>query len=133
MQIPLDFASDAYALLLKTGTFSENIPFFVVPPKGQARSKIAVLVSTYTYTVYGNHARPEWFADPAWRESYIDQVQSWGAYPHNPGEHQDFGLSTYNSHPDGSGIGLVSWRRPMLNLRMGYLTYPYPEIRASGL
>ncbi|NDB13937.1 MAG: N,N-dimethylformamidase large subunit [Betaproteobacteria bacterium] len=133
VQIPLDFASDAYALLLKTGTFSENIPFFVVPPKGQARSKIAVLVSTYTYTVYGNHARPEWFADPAWRESYIDQVQSWGAYPHNPGEHQDFGLSTYNSHPDGSGIGLVSWRRPMLNLRMGYLTYPYPEIRASGL
>ena len=61
------------------------------------------------------------------------QNQAWGAYPHNPGEHRDYGLSTYNYHTDGSGIALVSWRRPMLNLRLGYVTYPYPDIRGSGL
>lgn len=131
--LPDGLKSDAYALILRASDAEENIPFFVVPPKGQAKSKIAVLVSTYTYTVYGNHARPEWMIDPTWRAAYIEQVKAWKAYPHNPGEHRDYGLSTYNYHTDGSGIALVSWRRPMLNLRVGYLTYPYPEIRGSGL
>ncbi len=131
--LPADFKSDAYALLLQAGDVEENIPFFVVPPKGQANAKIAVLVSTYTYTVYGNHARPEWMNDPAWREAHVAQSKAWHAYPYNPGEHRDYGLSTYNYHTDGSGIALVSWRRPMLNLRVGYITYPYPEIRGSGL
>jgi len=131
--LPAGLKSDAYALMLQAGDHEENIPFFVVPPKGQASAKIAVLVSTYTYTVYGNHARPEWMIDPKWRAAYIDQVKAWKAYPHNPGEHRDYGLSTYNYHTDGSGIALVSWRRPMLNLRVGYFTYPYPDIRGSGL
>lgn len=131
--LPDGLKSDAYALILRAGDIEENIPFFVVPPKGQANAKIAVLVSTYTYTVYGNHARPEWMINPTWRAAYIDQVKAWKAYPHNPGEHRDYGLSTYNYHTDGSGIALVSWLRPMLNLRVGYLTYPYPDIRGSGL
>ena len=131
--LPAGFKSDAYALILTAGSVEENIPFFVVPPKGTATAKIAVLVSTYTYTIYGNHARPEWMNDPAWRAAHIAQTQAWHAYPYNPGEHRDYGLSTYNYHTDGSGIGIVSWRRPMLNLRVGYFTYPYPEIRGSGL
>jgi N,N-dimethylformamidase len=131
--LPDGIKSDAYALILRAGDIEENIPFFVVPPKGRANAKIAVLVSTYTYTVYGNHARPEWMIDPKWRATYIEQAKAWKAYPYNPGEHRDYGLSTYNYHTDGSGIGLVSWRRPMLNLRVGYLTYPYPDIRGSGL
>jgi N,N-dimethylformamidase len=133
IKLPADFKSDAYALMLKAGDVEENIPFFVVPPKDQAKAKIAVLVSTYTYTVYGNHARPEWMNDPAWREAHVAQSKAWRAYPYNPGEHRDYGLSTYNYHTDGSGIALVSWRRPMLNLRIGYITYPYPDIRGSGL
>lgn len=131
--LPEGFKSDAYALLLKAGDTEENVPFFVVPPKGRATATIAVLVSTYTYTVYGNHARPEWMNDPAWRAAHVAQTKAWHAYPYNPGEHRDYGLSTYNYHTDGSGIALVSWRRPMLNLRIGYITYPYPEIRGSGL
>lgn len=131
--LPEDFKSDAYALLLSAGGIEENIPFFVVPAKGRPTAKIAVLVSTYTYTVYGNHARPEWMNDPAWRAAHVAQTKAWHAYPYNPGEHRDYGLSTYNYHTDGSGIALVSWRRPMLNLRIGYVTYPYPEIRGSGL
>ena len=131
--LPDGFKSDAYALLLRAGDADENIPFFVVPPLGRPTARIAVLVSTYTYTVYGNHARPEWMIDPAWRAALVAQNRAWQAYPYNPGEHRDYGLSTYNVHPDGSGIALVSWRRPMLNLRIGYVTYPYPDIRGSGL
>lgn len=131
--LPADLKSDAYALMLKAGGAEENLPFFVVPPKGRATARIAVLVSTYTYTIYGNHARPEWIVDPEWRAAWIAQARAWNAYPYNPGEHREYGLSTYNVHPDGSGIAIASWRRPMLNLRVGYFTYPYPEIRASGL
>ncbi|HPU50117.1 MAG TPA: hypothetical protein PK359_01050 [Burkholderiaceae bacterium] len=131
--IPEGLRSDAYALVLKAGGLEENIPFFVVPPRGGATAKIAVLVSTCTYTIYGNHARPEWMLDAQWREAHIAQSKAWNAYPYNPGEHRDYGLSTYNYHTDGSGIGIVTWRRPMLNLRVGYFTYPYPEIRGSGL
>jgi N,N-dimethylformamidase len=131
--VPTDCKSGAYALRLSASDQHENIPFFVVPPKGKPSAKIAVLVSTLTYTVYGNHARPEWVYDPTWRENWMAQTKAWEAYPHNPGAHCDFGLSTYNFHTDGSGIAYASWHRPMLNLRIGYVTYPYPDIRGSGL
>jgi N,N-dimethylformamidase len=131
--VPADLRSGCYALLLQAADEAENIPFFVPPPRGKKTADLAVLVSTYTYTVYGNHARPEWQRDPAWRQAWIEQTKAWGGYPHNSGQHTDLGLSTYNFHSDGSGIAHASWRRPMLNLRIGYLTYPYPEIRASGL
>lgn len=133
IDIPADLKSGAYALILKAGDAEENIPFFTLPPKGKTTSKLAVLVSTYTYTVYGNHARPEWMTDEKWKAAWIAQSKDWKGYPYNPGEHRDYGLSTYNYHTDGSGIAIVTWKRPMLNLRIGYLTYPYPEIRASGL
>jgi N,N-dimethylformamidase len=137
--VPKDCKSGAYALQLTAdftqvlGATAENIPFFVVPPKGKPSAKIAVLVSTFTYTVYGNHARPEWMYDPKWRDDWMAQTKAWKTYPHNPGDHRDLGLSTYNFHTDGSGIAYASWHRPMLNLRIGYVTYPYPDIRGSGL
>jgi N,N-dimethylformamidase len=132
--VPADLPSGCYAVMLTAadGT-SDNLPFFVVPPKGQRSADVAVLVSTYTYTVYGNMARVEWGRDPAWRDAWQSQSDAWGAYPYNPAAHPDYGLSTYNFHTDGSGIAYASWRRPMLNLRIGYVTYPYPEIRGSGL
>jgi N,N-dimethylformamidase len=137
--VPQDCKSGAYALQLTAdftlvpGATAENIPFFVVPPKGKPSAKIAVLVSTFTYTVYGNHARPEWMSDPQWRDAWIAQAKAWKAYPHNPGDHRDLGLSTYNFHTDGSGIAYASWHRPMLNVRIGYVTYPYSDIRGSGM
>jgi N,N-dimethylformamidase len=131
--VPADLETGCYALLLEAEGAADNIPFFIVPPKGRTTADIAVLVSTYTYTIYANHARPEWTRDPAWKQAWIDQSKTWGAYPHNPGEHTQYGLSTYNFHTDGSGIAYSTWHRPMLNVRIGYITYPYPDIRASGL
>ena len=131
--VPEGIRSSTYALMLAAADARENVPFFVVPPKGRATAPIAVLVSTFTYTIYGNHARPEWSRDPQWTADWKAQAAEWGAYPHNPGDHVEYGLSTYNHHTDGSGISIASWRRPMLNVRIGYVTYPYPGIRGSGL
>lgn len=131
--VPPDMRSAQYALMLEAGAETENIPFFIVPARGKRTADLAVLVSTFTYTVYGNHARPEWMTDAAWQQAWRDQATAWHAYPHNPGDHPEYGWSTYNTHTDKSGIAIASWHRPMLNLRVGYITYPYPEIRGSGL
>ncbi|MGB7301749.1 MAG: N,N-dimethylformamidase beta subunit family domain-containing protein [Burkholderiaceae bacterium] len=131
--VPAGTRSGIYALMLRAGGHEENVPFHVVPPVGKANARLAVLASTITYTIYGNNARPEWDADPQWQQQWRDQAARWQAYPHNPGDHREYGLSTYNNHPDGSGISIASWHRPMLGMRLGYITYPNEEIRASGL
>ncbi|MGK0170518.1 MAG: N,N-dimethylformamidase [Gammaproteobacteria bacterium] len=131
--VPEGTRSGVYGLMLRAGDAQDNVPFHVVPAKGTTTARLAVLASTFTYTIYGNHARPEWDNDPAWKARWRSQTDAWGAYPHNPGEHREYGLSTYNVHSDGSGIGIASWHRPMLNVRIGYLTYPDADIRGSGL
>jgi N,N-dimethylformamidase len=130
--VPAGTRSGAYAVRLTREGGEENVPFFVVPPKCKKSADLAVLISTYTYTVYHNHARPE-SSNATWLGTWKAQAKAWGGYPYNPGEHREYGLSTYNFHTDGSGICHASWLRPMLNVRVGYITYPDPAIRASGL
>ena len=130
--VPEGTRSGIYAVRLTCGDAQENVPFFVLPPKGRRTSDLCVLMSTYTYTVYHNHGRPE-AGSPAWMKMWSDQAAAWGAYPYNPGVNREFGLSTYNFHSDGSGICHASWLRPMLNVRCGYITYPDEAIRGSGL
>ena len=131
--VPDATRSGVYALVLSAAGHEENVPFHIVPPKGTRTADIAVLASTFTYTVYANHARPEWTTDEKWQQDWHTQSQEWGAYPHNPGNHPEYGRSTYNWHTDLSGFSISSWHRPMLNMRIGYITYPYADIRGSGL
>lgn len=125
--VPEGMASGAYGLILADADGNEDtIPFFVRPPIGTCTADLCVLVSTVTYAIYGNHARPDFRAE--WR----DQAMAWGAYPHNAKDHPDMGLSTYNLHRDGSGICHASHLRPLLTLRPGYITFgPNPD-QAGG-
>ncbi len=131
-QVPEATRSGIYAVRLTCGDAQENVPFFVLPPKGRRTSDLCVLMSTYTYTVYHNHGRPE-AGSAAWMKMWSDQAAAWGAYPYNPGVNREYGLSTYNFHSDGSGICHASWLRPMLTMRCGFITYPDEAIRGSGL
>lgn len=146
-KVPEGTRSAAYALHLTAGGLKENVPFFVVPPKGrigppkgeerspkgEPRARIAVLMSTFTYVVYANHARPDYTDAPGWADRWHARVKAWdGAYQPNPAAHSDYGLSTYNFHSDGSGISIATWLRPILNLRVGYVTYP-DAMHGSGL
>lgn len=123
--VPEDLRSGAYAARLSCGDHWEAIPFFVCPPKGTRTADLCVLVSTFTYVIYGNQARVDY--GDAWR----DRAEAWNAYPWNPYAHREYGLSTYNFHRDGSGICHSSWHRPMFNVRPGY--FPIAEKRGSGL
>ena len=108
-----------------SGKHEDAMPFFVCPPKGAPTAKLCVLVSTFTYAIYGNHARPDYA--PSWQ----DRIAADGAYPHNPAAHPEYGLSTYNIFHDGSGICHASCKRPLFNLRPGYITFGAAD--CSGL
>jgi N,N-dimethylformamidase len=123
--VPADLRSGVYAVRLRAGDAEDMIPFFVRPPRGRATAPIAVLMPTFTYTVYANIARD--VTDDAYRA----RVRAWNARPWTTDEHQDYGLSTYNYHHDGSGIAYSSRLRPILNLRSGFLAYVDP--RGSGV
>lgn len=124
-KIPDTMESGIYLMRLTSGSYKDAIPFFVCPPKGVRKAKLCVLVSTFTYSIYGNHSRPDY------SEHWQKRIKSWDAYPHNPAEFSDYGLSTYNYHSDGSGICYSSTNRPLFNLRPGYLTFG--ESECSGL
>jgi len=128
--IPEGMESGVYGVRLKgqggEAGAEDIIPFYVLPPKGKATSPIAFLASTFTYQIYGNHNR--YNVD----EGYIARRAAWpGAARFNPQEAPEFGVSTYNKHPDGSGVCYSSMRRPLLTMRPGFLTFN--DARGSGL
>ena len=123
--VPNDFKSGVYAAKLKTSAGDEEmVPFFVTAPKGKPRARICVLIPTFTYTVYSNIARGNT------TDSMRERMAEWGASPYSTDDHPQFGLSTYNYHSDGSGIGYSSRRRPIITMRSNVISYP--EVRGSG-
>ncbi len=118
--VPEDFRSGVYAVRLRTGGDEDMVPFFVRAAPGRAQSDACVLIPVFTYTVYANFARGN--VDDAYR----DRVARWDARPWTPDEHPEYGISTYNSHSDGSGVAYSSRLRPILNQRSGFCAYADP-------
>jgi N,N-dimethylformamidase beta subunit-like protein len=126
LRIPETTASGVYALHVENELGFDQIPFYVLPhPERRSGARIVFLASTMTYLAYANHTRANWSG------ALQARAQAWGAYPNNPDVVRDLGFSTYNYHPDGSGIALSSRRRPVLSMRPGYLTYE--DRNGSGL
>ncbi len=112
--IPDDLRSGIYAAKLTTGNFDYWIVFFVRPPRGVARSQVAFLASTATYTVYlNNRGRFMSLATERYqgRIALVDEIDSLLI------EYPEMGLSTYDRHEDGSGVCYASRYRPLQNLR----------------
>jgi N,N-dimethylformamidase len=115
--VPKEMKSGIYGMQLSCGTHRDVIPFFVRPQVGKPQAKVCYLASTFTYQVYSNFSRGMF--DDAFRK----RVADWKAYPHNPDEHPDYGLSTYNHHRDGSGVAYSSRLRPLLTWRPNFLSF----------
>lgn len=127
--VPQDTPSGVYIMRFQDGSQNqEAVPIFVCPPKQsteaaefmrKTKKKLAVVIPTFTYVMYGNHARPDFE-----KELWMTRCQSSpGSYPHNPSVYPAYGWSTYNFHSDSSGIHFASHLRPLFNLRPGYITF----------
>ncbi|KAB2850737.1 MAG: LamG domain-containing protein [Hyphomicrobiaceae bacterium] len=132
LKIPDGLKSGLYAIRTRCGTLEDRMPFFVLPPKGKKTSDVCVLMSTFTYVVYANFARPTW-VDPEFKRAWHERQQELASFPYNPGDHREYSLSTYNFHSDGSGFAFSSGLRPIMNLRPDFMTFPEKGKRGSGM
>ncbi len=113
LELPQDLRSGAYAIRLSDDEGQvDRVPFFVRP--AQRDAPVLVLVPTASYLAYAND-------HPATDGSFSEAIA--GATPvlydddllmH---EHREWGLSCYDSHRDGTGVGLSSRLRPLMNMR----------------
>jgi N,N-dimethylformamidase len=111
--VPDDLRSGVYAVRLKTDDDEWYVTFFVRPPRGTTTAKLAFLVSTVTYMAYSNY---HWTL----HEHYCEVAESiWTTLDKGDvflQEHNEVGLSTYDTHSDGSGVRYASRLRPVLNM-----------------
>jgi N,N-dimethylformamidase len=123
--IPEGLVSGIYGIRLRVEDHEDVIPVFVLPPTGTTQSKVAFLISTFTYQAYANFDRANF------DDAYKERRAEWKAYPHHPAEYREFGRSTYDRHPDGSGVVHSSARRPILTCRPAFIAYV--DAKGSGL
>lgn len=129
-EVPPDLPSGIYIMRftaeLASPKHEEALPIFICAPKiprslsTTKRNKLALLIPTFTYVMYGNHARPD-FEKDLWLERTAKCSPS--SYPHNPVLYPAYGHSSYDFHSDQTGIHFASHLRPLFNLRPGYITF----------
>jgi N,N-dimethylformamidase len=106
LNLPRACESGVYAVRLMQAGEARYAPFFVRP---QRPRRLAFLASTFSYLAYGNSL---------WASPSAAALEA--QFPRDTGFMRRFGLSTYSRHCDGSGVSLVSTRRPILNCKPGF-------------
>ena len=124
-EVPNDLASGVYAVRLRIQipdrdeVDEDYVPFIVRPATGRPEAEIALLMPTATYLAYANdNMAADEEVDVL--ESTIGSVPIMGAQDLARQVHREYGISTYDTHVDGSGACYTSWLRPMLNVRPKY-------------
>ncbi len=114
--IPTDLRSGVYAVRLRAGGDQSYITFFVRPARSQPTATLAFLASTVTYMAYANYQwhQNERFAEVT--EGFWTTLEPSDVFLR---AHPEFGLSTYDTHFDGSGVRMSSRLRPILNMAPG--------------
>ena len=113
LTLPHDLRSGIYAMRLRAEGDESYITFFVSAPRGEPTAKLAFLVSTVTYMAYSNY---HWL----FHQRYAEVTETlWTTLEKTDvflQAHNEFGLSTYDTHSDGSGVRYASRLRPILNM-----------------
>ena len=105
-RVPDDARSGMYAARLTAGDREDVISFYVRPAAGARPAPLAVLVPTFTYTIYANFYHPA-----RWVTANGGSTEDEAANAFLGGR-RELGLSLYCKHRDGSGVAHVSARRP---------------------
>jgi N,N-dimethylformamidase len=118
LTVPADLKSGIYCAELRqqgpNGEIDDMIPFYVRPPRGKATAPVALLIPTASYLAYSNQQMiTSWSFD----ELSAHKFSTLSLSDRYLEENFSFGLSTYDSHSDGSGVCYSSRLRPVLNMR----------------
>jgi N,N-dimethylformamidase len=116
-RVPDGLRSGAYALRVSARGREDQIPFFVLPPRGTATAKIAVLIPTLSYLAYANSQDMQNAPTAQAIMGVFTSIEDRDLELH---ENPEYGLSTYDYHADGRGVQYSSWRRPLLSMRPRY-------------
>ena len=117
LTIPSTWRSGFYALQLRADAgdpVESHVSFFVRPAPGPPRAALAVVASTATFLAYANSALR---LDQVHAEVMLEGLLALSADDAYIQAHREVGLSTYDTHADGSGWCLASARRPLLSFR----------------
>lgn len=114
--LPSDLESGVYGVVVDNADGSDTVPISVVPRPGDERSKVAVVLPTFTYLAYANEALFNGLDSSAMTDQEVSISAEDIAHVGDP----SFGLSMYDHHPDGSGVMLSAARRHIVNMRRGY-------------
>ncbi len=136
IELPADLPSGVYALRLRDADGGEDlVPLIVRPPAGRATAPALLVLSTNSYTAYGNdHVGVDSPRTQVWN-AMVPAIDEWERFRD---AHRELGLSLYEVHSDGSGVCHSSWRRPLLTMRpgarigTGATTLTAPARRATG-
>ncbi len=109
--LPDDLRSGVYCARCRSGDDECYIPFFVRPAKDGPKQKIAFLASTATYLAYSNY---HWQIDEEKAEVKRGRIIAYAPDELFLNERRDLGLSTYDTHRDGSGSMYSSRLRPIV-------------------
>ena len=115
--VPSDLRSGFYALRLQAvaaDPVDSFVSFFVRPAVGQPRACLAVVASTATFLAYANSALR---LDQVHAEVMLEGLIALSPDDAYIQAHREVGLSTYDTHSDGSGWCIASARRPLLSFR----------------
>ncbi|KAH8175291.1 N,N-dimethylformamidase beta subunit [Sarocladium implicatum] len=131
--LPPNIPSGAYAVVVRgTGEHKDvedHITFFVRPsPSSLPRPKVAMVLSTFTYLAYANEhmydqtraSRMELSGDVNIRKDSNFRRMA---------RRTDLGCSLYDVHRDGSGCVFSTSKRPILNIRPGYVNWAFHRPR----
>lgn len=122
LDIPDALPSGCYALRLDAAVGEEGeeyyVPFFVPAPKAAATAPVLVLIPTYSYIAYANSQVYQNAPEGQLANGHITVLEDTD-FELNAGV-GEYGLSCYDTHSDGKGVGYSTWRRPLLSLQPGY-------------
>ena len=112
LKVPNDWSSGYYAVRVAAGGDVSYLPLFVRPPRDRATAPLAVLASTLTTLAYANY---HFHLNVDMNEASLGRVAVLSPEDLLLCEDATLGLSTYDSHLDGSPVRYGSRLRPVVN------------------
>lgn len=114
--LPEALESGVYGVVVRGAGGSDTVPIVVVPRPSDERRKVLVVLPTFTYLAYANESLFNGLDSTALTDQEVTIGPEDLAHVGDP----SFGLSMYDTHPDGSGVMLSAGRRQIVNMRRGY-------------